>query len=139
MDQEKITVKLPFSEELLDELFGEFCWDRTRAGDPHPETTGNCTGHPKPRGFDNETGGEYQNAAYYCRHCYHGGNPARMTWEREKQIQRSGYQGVITLECCTRSSKPLRALIACRRVTGREGYPILGLDADELREVGLLE
>ena len=129
MYQEKVIINLPYSEELLDELFGEFRWDRTQAGDPHPETTGNCTGHPLPRGFDNGESGEYQNAAYYCRHCYHGGNPARMTWNREQ----------ITVECCSRSSKPIRALIVSRRVTGREGYPILGLDADELREVGLLE
>ena len=128
MDQEKITVKLPFSEELLDELFGEFCWDRTRAGDPHPETTGNCTGHPKPRGFDSGDSGEYQNAAYYCRHCYHGGNPARMVWDQEQ----------IIVECCSYSSKPIRALVVSRRVSDREGYPILGLDADELRELEFL-
>ena len=134
-----IKITFPFSEELLDELFAEFDWERQDAGLPHPVTTGNCsTGHPRPRGRDNGDSGEYQNAACYCRHCYHGGNPARMTWEREKEIQRSGYQGVITLECCTRSSKPLRALAICRRITGRDDA-VLGLDADELREVGLLE
>ena len=129
MNREKVIINLPYSEELLDELFGEFRWDRRQCADPHPERTGNCNGHPKPRGRDDRDSGEYQNAVFYCRHCYPVGNPARMTWDKE----------TVTLEACSRSSKPIRALIVSRRVTGREGYPILGLDADELREVGLLE
>lgn len=123
-----ITVKLPFSEELLDHLFSEFCWDRTRAGDPHPETTGNCTGHPKPRGFDNGDSGEYQNAAYYCRHCYHGGNPARITWNSEE----------IHVEAKAGSSKAFRAILAHRRVVQPLTGVIMPTPIDELRGLELV-
>lgn len=124
-----VTLQLPFSEELLDELFGEFGWDRTQAGDPHPETTGNCSGHPRPRGFDDGESGEYQNAAYYCPHCYHSGHPARMIWDWES----------VTIEVCSRSSKPIRALLAAQRVEGENSSLILGLSPQDLKEAGFLD
>lgn len=129
MNREKVIIKLPYSEELLDELFGEFRWDRRQCADPHPERTGNCNGHPKPRGRDDRDSGEYQNAVFYCRHCYPVGNPARMTWDKE----------TITLEACSRSSKPIRALIVSRRLNDCRDYPILGLNGDELQDLALVE
>lgn len=100
-----IKITFPFSEELLDELFAEFDWERQDTGLPHPETTGNCTGHPRPRGRDNGDSGEYQNAAYYCRHCYPG-NPARITWDRD----------TIAVEAAASSSKAFRAILTHRRL-----------------------
>jgi hypothetical protein len=103
-----IKITFPFSEELLDELFAEFDWERQDAGLPHPVTTGNCsTGHPRPRGRDNGDIGEYQNAAYYCRHCYPG-NPARIAWDREANA--------ITVEADEGSSKAFRAILTHRRL-----------------------
>jgi len=100
-----IKVVFPFSEELLDHLFSEFGWERQDIDLPHPETTGNCNGHPEPRGFDTGETGEYQNAAYYCPHCY-GSNPARITWNSEE----------IVVEADEGSSKAFRAVVAHRRV-----------------------
>lgn len=123
-----ITVKLPFSEELLDELFAEFDWERQDAGLPHPETTGNCNGHPAPRGFADGESGEYQNAAYYCRHCYHSSNPARLFWDAD----------TITVEAAANSSKAFRAVVTHRRVIQPPVGVFMPTPVEELRDLSLV-
>ena len=78
-----IKITLPYSDELLDELFGEFCWERGDISLPHPAQTGNCSDdlHARPRGFEAEGRGEYQNALY----CYILPNPARISDSKRLQ------------------------------------------------------
>ena len=128
MEQEVVTIKLPFSGELLNHLFSEFCWAREDISLPHPETTGNCSGHPKPRGFDNGDSGEYQNAAYYCGHCYHSSNPARITWN----------ENTITVEACPASTKPFRALVVYRQVVQPTVGVFMPTPVEELRDLSLV-
>ncbi len=124
----KIKVVLPFSEELLDHLFSEFGWNRGDCNLPHPVQTGNCGEHVAPRGYDLGETGEYQNAAYYCPHCY-GGNPARITWNSEE----------ITVEADEGSSKAFRAILTHRRVVKPSVGVFVPTPIEDLRGLDLVE
>ena len=124
-----IKIIFPFSEELLDHLFSEFGWERQDIDLPHPETTGNCGEHVAPRGFDAGDSGEYQNAAYYCPHCYHGSNPARIAWNSEE----------ITVEADEGSSKAFRAILTHRRVVKPAVGVFVPTPIEDLRGLDLVE
>jgi len=124
-----IKITLPYSDELLEELFGEFCWERGDISLPHPAQTGNCSEslHARPRGFEAEGRGEYQNASHFCRHCYPG-NPARISWDRD----------YITVEARPTSSKTFRALVVYRQVVRPVVGTYMPTPVEELRGLKLV-
>jgi hypothetical protein len=123
-----IRVIFPFSQELLDQLFAEFDWERRDCNMPHPVQTGNCGGHTEPRGYDLGDSGTYQNAAYYCPHCYRS-NPARLSWDQDK----------IIVEADEGSSKIFRALVAHRRVVKPAVGVFVPTPVEDLRGLDLVE
>ena len=124
-----IKVIFPFSEELLDQLFRDFGWNRGDCDLPHDAATLDCE-HTEPRGYDLGDSGSYQNAAYYCSRCYRS-NPACLSWDKGKDE--------IVVEADEGSSKIFRAIVAHRRVVKPAVGVFVPTPIEDLRELDLVE
>ncbi len=125
-----IKIIFPFSEELLDQLFRDFGWNRGDCDLPHPAQTGNCGEHVAPRGYDRGDSGSYQNMAHYCPHCYRS-NPACISWNEDKNE--------IIVEADEGSSKIFRAIVAHRRVVKPAVGVFVPTPIEDLRGLDLVE